>query len=99
LVFLLFGDCFSIEPHELFVYLLHFLLVLLLLVLLHLLLGPWLFNVIQGLFEIYFDVGVHHANLVLRLRLYDVDCIVPSPVVNVNCIALVQGRVVGQFLL
>ena len=55
--------------------------------------------VVQGLPEIHLDVRLHHAYLVLRLALNDVDQVVTPMVLDVDGVTLHQAGVVSQFLL
>ena len=47
-------------------------------------------NIILGFHEVQFDIGLDAADLVIGLGLFDIDCVVPSAVLNVNRVALVQ---------
>lgn len=54
--------------------------------------------VVEGLLEVDLDVGLHDADLVLRLAVDDVDEVVPALVVNVDGVAFHQARVVSELL-
>ena len=47
-------------------------------------------HVILGFHEVQFDVGLNAADLVIGLGLFDVDGVVPSTILDVNRVALVQ---------
>ena len=56
-------------------------------------------DIVLGRIKIDLNVRLDATDLIVRLRVHDVDRVVPASILNVNRVTFVKDRVMGQLLL
>ena len=64
-----------------------------------LLLNLWRLDIVLGCIEIDLNVRLNATDLIVRLRVHDVDRVVTASILNVNRVTFVKDRVMCQLLL